>query len=197
MIEIQNISVKFEDKQLFENFSVSIADNQHVCFAGDSGRGKSTLLKIIQAYVLPDTGKVFVNGFELIPKNIDKIRSLIAYVPQNVNLPVENSIELLNLLGINSRQEKVRGLIRELGLPVEYFTRKFEQMSGGEKQRIIIAVCLALERKIVLMDEPTASLDLDSANKVLHLIENMRDTCFVSASHNQVWIKSADKTINL
>jgi putative ABC transport system ATP-binding protein len=197
MIEIQNITVQFEEKQVFNNFSVDIIENQHVCFAGTSGRGKSTILKLIQAYVVPEKGRVIVNGLELTPENVSKVRALIAYIPQNVNLPVENGLELIKMLGIEDKREKVKTLLNDLGLNNEYYTRKFDQMSGGEKQRVVIAVCFALERKIVLMDEPTSSLDSDSANKVLQLIKKMSDTSFVSASHNQEWIKSADKTVNL
>lgn len=197
MIEIQNISVKFEGKQVFENFSVDIADGQHVCFSGTSGRGKSTILKLIQAYVVPDIGKVIINGLELIPTNLSKVRASIAYIPQNVNLPVDNCNELVKMLDMSKKMDKVNELLNALDLDNEYYFRKFDQMSGGEKQRVVIAVCFALERKIILMDEPTASLDTDSAKKVLQLMKNMSDKTYVSASHNTFWIENADKIVEL
>lgn len=197
MIEMQNISVKFEGKQVFENFSVDIADGQHVCFSGTSGRGKSTILKLIQAYVVPDIGKVIINGLELIPTNLSKVRASIAYIPQNVNLPVDNCNELVKMLDMSKKMDKVNELLNALDLDNEYYFRKFDQMSGGEKQRVVIAVCFALEREIILMDEPTASLDTDSAKKVLQLMKNMSDKTYVSASHNTFWIENADKIVEL
>ena len=197
MIEFKNISILFDEKFVFENYSAEIETNQHVCFAGASGSGKSTILKVIQAYVIPTKGEVYVNKMLLNSENVDAIRSFLAYIPQNINLPVDNCLDLVKMLGVEKKKELILSYFNNLGLEPVFFTRKFDQMSGGQKQRLIIAVCFSLERQIILLDEPTASLDAESAELVMALIKFMKNRTIVSASHNPIWIDSADKIINL
>ena len=197
MIEFKNISILFDEKFVFKNYSAQIETNQHVCFAGASGSGKSTILKVIQAYVIPTKGEVYVNKMLLNSENVDAIRSFLAYIPQNINLPVDNCLDLVKMLGVEKKKELILSYFNNLGLEPVFFTRKFDQMSGGQKQRLIIAVCFSLERQIILLDEPTASLDAESAELVMALIKFMKNRTIVSASHNPIWIDSADKIINL
>jgi polar amino acid transport system ATP-binding protein/putative ABC transport system ATP-binding protein len=197
MIELNNISLKFDDKSVFEDFSVKINQSQHTCFAGSSGSGKSTILKLMQGYVLPQKGEIAVNGLDLNPDNIAAIRSQLAYIPQNIHLPVDNGLDLVKMLGFEKKQELIVDYCNKLGLTKDFYSRKFDQMSGGQKQRLIVAVCLSLERKILLMDEPTASLDAESTEELIKVVKNLKNITIVSASHNPIWIESAKKVINL
>ena len=197
MIELNNISLKFDDKSVFEDFSAKINQSQHTCFAGASGSGKSTILKLIQGYVVPTKGEVLVNSLQLNPENVATIRSLIAYIPQNIHLPVDNCLDLVRMLGVENKKEVIILNCENMGLPPDYYTRKFDQMSGGQKQRIIISVCFSLDCQIILLDEPTASLDAESAELVMASIETMKHKTIVSASHNPIWMESADNLINL
>ncbi|MBN2777061.1 MAG: ABC transporter ATP-binding protein [Bacteroidales bacterium] len=197
MIEFKTISLSFDDKSIFTDFSVKIEENQHTCFAGASGKGKSTILKLIQGYVLPQKGEIAVNGFVMDSENIYSVRSQLAYIPQNIHLQVDNGSDLVKMLGFEKKQELIVDYFNKLGLTKDFYTRKFDQMSGGQKQRLIVAVCLSLERKILLMDEPTASLDAESTEELMKVVKNLKNKTIVSASHNPIWIQSADKVINL
>ena len=197
MIELNNISLKFDDKSVFENFSAKIKHSQHTCFAGSSGSGKSTILKLIQGYVIPHKGSIVIDGLELNSQNIAKLRSSLAYIPQNIHLPVDNGLDLVKMLGFEKKQELIVDYCNKLGLTKDFYSRKFDQMSGGQKQRLIVAVCLSLERKILLMDEPTASLDVESTEELIKVVKNLKNITIVSASHNPIWIESAQKVINL
>ncbi|HNQ69373.1 MAG TPA: ABC transporter ATP-binding protein [Bacteroidales bacterium] len=197
MIEFKNISLNFDNKPVFVDFSAKIEINQHTCFAGASGKGKSTILKLIQGYVLPQKGEIAVHGLGLNAENIAAVRSQLAYIPQNIHLPVDNGSDLVKMLGFESKHDLILDYCSQMGLEKEFYTRKFDQMSGGQKQRLIVAVCLSLERQIILMDEPTASLDAESTEELLKVIRNLKNKTIVSASHNPVWIESADKIINL
>lgn len=197
MILANNISLSFTNGQVFKDFSFEIKKNQHVCFAGPSGKGKSSLLKLIQAYVIPQSGSIKVNNEGIAPHNISKIRSLIAYIPQNINLPVENGQELIQLLGMDIKINSISEFLIELDLSEDYLNRSFHEISGGQKQRVVIAVCLALDREIILFDEPTASLDSKSTQKLINLVSKLKNKTIVSASHNNDWINAAEKVINL
>ncbi len=121
----------------------------------------------------------------------------MAYSPQNINLPVYTGMELLKLTGIGHPTGEVRHIIQQLGMIPDMLERSFDELSGGQKQRIVIAICLSLGRKIILLDEPTASLDDESVNRLISVIKNMKNTTVVSASHNHEWMRKADKVIML
>lgn len=197
MISGKNISLSFNSTLIFRDLTFSVHDGENACFSGPSGKGKSSLLKIIQGYIIPDTGLVEVDGMELNIENVKKIRSKMAYIPQNINLPVDNGKELLKLINDRNADKTVDFFIEELGMPADMLTRRFDEMSGGQKQRVVIAVCLSLDREIVLLDEPTSSLDDESIDKVIRVIQNLKNRTILSASHNQKWIRFVDKKINL
>ncbi len=198
MIKAQNISLSFDNNTyVFKDLSFEIREFEHFCFAGESGRGKSSVIKMLQAYVLPQNGYIEINGLVLEPKNINKIRSEMIYVPQNINLPVKTGDQILSLLESDADKAYIYELLTELGLSKEYLFSNFDEISGGQKQRVVIAICIAQNRKILLFDEPTASLDAESGNKLINLVKNLKNKTIVSASHNSEWMAAADKTILL
>jgi ABC-type multidrug transport system ATPase subunit len=197
MIKFENVHLSFDNKVVFEDLSFSIDSGKQACIAGPSGSGKSSALKIIQGYLIPGRGKVLINGTPVNKKKVKEIRKKIACVPQNINLPVTNGKELAGLIGCAENFEIIEKYLEQLGLQKEIFLRSFDQISTGEKQRIIIAVCLSLGRKILLLDEPTSSLDDQSINKLIHVVKNLDEVTVVSASHNPVWINAMDQEIRL
>ena len=176
MININQITLSFQDKTILDNFSAQIRRGEHVCFSGPSGRGKSSLLKIIQAYLIPAKGEISIDGLTLNRLQVKNIRNKMAYVPQNIHLPVKNGTELLEMLAKSQLSEKAEIFCEKLGLPREMLSRSFDEMSGGQKQRIVIAVCLSLEREILLLDEPTASLDDEAIDALIECIKGLENT---------------------
>ncbi|MDD3488587.1 MAG: ABC transporter ATP-binding protein [Paludibacter sp.] len=197
MININQITLSFQDKTILDNFSAQIRRGEHVCFSGPSGRGKSSLLKIIQAYLIPAKGEISIDGLTLNRLQVKNIRNKMAYVPQNIHLPVKNGTELLEMLAKSQLSEKAEVFCEKLGLPREMLSRSFDEMSGGQKQRIVIAVCLSLEREILLLDEPTASLDDEAIETLIECIKGLENTTVVSASHNSKWLNAAGRVISI
>lgn len=197
MININQITLSFQDKTILDNFSAQIRRGEHVCFSGSSGRGKSSLLKIIQAYLIPAKGEISIDGLTLNRLQVKNIRNKMAYVPQNIHLPVKNGTELLEMLAKSQLSEKTEIFCEKLGLPREMLSRSFDEMSGGQKQRIVIAVCLSLEREILLLDEPTASLDDEAIDALIECIKGLENTTVVSASHNSKWLNAAGRVISI
>jgi polar amino acid transport system ATP-binding protein/putative ABC transport system ATP-binding protein len=140
---------------------------------------------------------VSVAGMTLGRDSVKNIRSQIAYVPQNINLPVSNGVELTRMLNVKSGQNEVESILKNLGMEENMFVRPFDEMSGGQKQRVVIAVCLSLDREIILLDEPTSSLDDSAILKLLEVVNGLKDKTVVSASHNQAWMKSVDELVAL
>ncbi len=197
MIEFKNINLKFPDIKLFENLNFKIESREKVCISGDSGKGKSTLLKMLQGYVLPDDGEIFIDNIKMDYHYINAIRDMMIWIPQNINLPVDNGSELMELMDISSNKLKVEDLLNQLKLEKTMLSKDFRKISGGQKQRIIIAICLSIEKNIILMDEPTSSLDTESIAALINTISLMENKTFVSASHNDQWLMEFGRVIKL
>jgi polar amino acid transport system ATP-binding protein/putative ABC transport system ATP-binding protein len=197
MIQCKNIELTFSGKRIFDNLNFYIEKGENVCLSGPSGKGKTTLLKILQGYIIPDKGQILINNTELNTKTIKEIRDSIVWIPQNINLPVKTGWELLHLLHIRSQIDVVKEFSERLGIDKDIISKDFSKISGGQKQRIIIAICLSLNKKIILMDEPTSSLDDVSIHSLIKTVQSLNGKTIVSASHNRLWVNSTDKKINL
>jgi len=198
MISFENICLKFENEIVFSNFSMEILKGEKTGISGPSGSGKSSILKMIMGITIPDSGRISVNDMEVSPANIKEIRKLIAWIPQNINLPVDNAAELLNLLNIErENKDKFFEYLYKTGISPEIAVKRFSEVSTGQKQRIVIAASLALERVILLIDEPTSALDSMAAEKLASLILSKDHITVVSASHDPVWNNSLQRIIKL
>jgi len=197
LIEYKNIGLTYKNKRLFENFSATVRNGEQVCFAGPSGRGKTTLLKMIPGLVVPDSGSVTLDGMTLNPQNLKKIRNLITWIPQNVNLPVNNANEMIEFMNLNDYKEQIALYLEKLNLDENYFDKHFSDISGGEKQRVVIPVTLAKDKPVIVMDEPTSALDKDSVAILSALITSLEGKTVISSSHNQQWLEAAERIIEL
>jgi putative ABC transport system ATP-binding protein len=197
MIQINKIKLTYPAGIVFQDLSFNIKKGNNVCISGPSGTGKSSVIKMLQGYVRPDEGQITVGHFQLNPETVNKIRSMMAYVPQNINLPVDNGMELLRMLQEEKNTGLVESHIQKLGMSEEMIKRSFDAMSGGQKQRVVVSVCLSLEREIILLDEPTSSLDDESVKRLINVVNDLEGKTIVSASHNQMWMESVDENIVL
>jgi len=197
MIKVTNLDLNFSEKIIFKDFSFSIEKGENVCISGPSGKGKSTILKMLMAYVIPNRGTIKINNLLINPENINAIRKQMVWIPQNINLPVNNGLALMELMNLRSHQNRIEILLQELGLEINILSTDFSQISGGEKQRVIIAICLSIDKDIILMDEPTSSLDEESIDKLISCIAKLDNKTIISASHHQRWMESTHKIIKL
>ncbi len=197
MIRCEKINLRFGEKIIFSDLDIAIRKGEHLCLSGASGKGKSTFLKLLQGYVIADSGKVIINGITLNSMTIRQIRRQMAWIPQNINLPVRNGIEVITLMQMNDKLQNIRSIAEILGLESEIISQDFTKISGGQKQRLIISICLAMDKEILLMDEPTASLDADSVQKLARYIGELNGKTIISASHNPFWIDSAQNVYAL
>ena len=195
MIQLNNISLSFGQKQLFSNLSLGIKQGEKVLLRAPSGKGKSSLLKIIMGFVIPDLGEVHIADKLLSPQSIKKIRSKIAYLPQELSFPkmkVEDFIK--SVLNYESNKsipyqiKEIAKMLESLSLSEDILEQDTSLLSGGEKQRIGILIMQLLNREIFLLDEITSALNKELKEFIANYFLKMDKTIIV-VSHDEVWYR--------
>jgi putative ABC transport system ATP-binding protein len=161
-----------------DGVSLSIAAGELVALYGPSGSGKSTLLMLIAALLRPDSGAVLLDGREVSALSADEGARYrlyeLGYIDQSLELlpgarVIENASVKLWLTDIRNAERRVRPLLERLGLGTRLRHRP-DQLSMGERQRVMIARALSTDPRLVLADEPTGNLDTRRGREVLELL---------------------------
>jgi iron complex transport system ATP-binding protein len=184
-IEIQNLSFSYKKNQVLTKLSFSVTEGDFFIIIGPNGSGKTTLMKAVSGILKPQDGQVKILNFPLADYSRKELAKTIALVPQLVSVDFPFTVAELVLMGrsphlniLGLEQEKdVKIASRAMSFTeVEHLAhRKLDQLSGGECQRVFIARAICQEPKIILLDEPTASLDLAHQMKVMDLMERLKD----------------------
>ena len=182
MLEINNLSFSYnENKQILKNISLKINKGEVLGVLGINGAGKTTFIKCINRIIEPDSGDIFIDGKSINSMTQKEIAKLIAYVPQynnnffdiNVlNTVMMGMIPYANQSFSENDRKIVYDLLKKMDLEVFAF-RSIREMSGGERQRVFIARALAQQPKIIILDEPTSSLDLHNQLFILNMIDEL------------------------
>lgn len=206
MLQIDNACIAFGDEVLFSDFSMQLHKGETSCIAGESGRGKTSLLNAIMGFVPLQKGTITVGGQELNKSTIDAIRRQIAWIPQELSLPCEWVKEMVSLpfeLKANRTasfsKEKLFDCFTELGLEEDLYHKRVGEVSGGQRQRIMIAVAALLKKPLIIVDEPTSALDSDSTDKVLAFFCRQAElgAAVLAVSHDKVFARGCNQIINL
>ena len=180
MIEIKNLTKSYDKKCILKNINLKINDNEQVSIIGKSGCGKSTLLRCIARLEKIDKGQILIDNENI--NNIKKFYNKVGMVFQSFNL-FENMTVLENLiiatakLKTQTKDEAIKvakGYLKEINLENK-INEYPKNLSGGEKQRVAIIRALMEKPKILLLDEPTSSLDPQMKKEVLELISKLKD----------------------
>lgn len=209
-IELDSVCKSYGSQVVLDNTSTTVAPGEFVAVIGRSGSGKSTLLKLIGGLITPDSGSIRHGEDDLARMSESELtrfrRRELGFVFQFFNLvptlSVKENILLplaLNRVARPRAQERAEELLIELGL-ASCADRLPDQLSGGEQQRVAIARALAHEPNLVVTDEPTGNLDLDTADEVLTLlVESCRDhnATLIMATHSRDAAKRADRVLRI
>lgn len=192
MIEFKNVSVSFEDKKIISGFSLKVSNGDKIVITGKSGLGKSTIIKLILGLILPDSGQILFNGKVLDKHHIWDLRKSAAYVNQNSDIGEGNVLKQFKRYldfkaNRNLSMDGIKKFLMDFSLPADILNKNIEELSGGERQRIAIIIALLLNRKIFLLDEITASLDVDLKNSVADYFLNNRLWTIIAISHDEAW----------
>jgi osmoprotectant transport system ATP-binding protein len=195
MIEVKNITKTFGSHKAVDNISFSVGDGENVVFLGTSGCGKTTMLKMINRLLDPDSGEISIGGRRIREQLPEKLRRGIGYVFQNNGLfphytIAENIGIVLRLLDWDAPKIAARTdqLMEKLHLPPDQYRHAYpHELSGGQQQRVGIARALAAGPPVLLMDEPFGALDpITRANvrKDFKELDELRSTTIVLVTHD-------------
>ena len=178
ILQISKVSKIYKNKfQALDNLTLSINEGEIFALLGPNGAGKSTLINTICGILNFDNGDITVNNFD-IKKQYREARSLIGIVPQELNLEafetVWNNVNYSRgLYGKPSNHEYIEKLLKELSL-WEKKDNKLRELSGGMKRRVLIAKALSHEPKILFLDEPTASVDVELRKDMWEVVKRLK-----------------------
>ena len=178
ILQISKVSKIYKNKfQALDNLTLSINEGEIFALLGPNGAGKSTLINTICGILNFDNGDITVNNFD-IKKQYREARSLIGIVPQELNLEafetVWNNVNYSRgLYGKPSNHFYIEKLLKELSL-WEKKDNKLRELSGGMKRRVLIAKALSHEPKILFLDEPTASVDVELRKDMWEVVKRLK-----------------------
>lgn len=193
MIKFKDINLKFDGKTVFKNFNMSIAEGEKILLKAPSGKGKSTLIKLLLGFQKPNTGEILFNNHKLGKDTVHYFRENIGYVSQDIDFQNKNVWDLIVEVfsfkvnkNINFSEKKVLNLFDYFNLPSELLQKNVKQLSGGERQRLGLIVCILLDRPVWILDEVTSGLDETLKEKVVQYILKQSKTILL-VSHDNIW----------
>ena len=185
MIQFKNIAKTFRKARVLDGISLDIGIGERVALIGSNGAGKTTLIRCLLGEYTHD-GSVAINGLD--PRsNRTEVLGTIGFVPQlppPLKMPVGQLINFsASLCGTDP--QRIHAIARRLGLNVdEILSRQFVRLSGGMKQKLLIAIALGREARVLVMDEPAANLDPEARKIFFDLLaERLDDATMIISSH--------------
>ncbi len=191
-IEIRNLKKNYNKITAVKNINFNIKKGSIIGLLGPNGCGKTTTIGMMLGLIKPTMGTVFINGKNIDNENdriniLEKMNFISPYVELPKKLTVEENLKVYGrMYGVNNLQEKIFNLMKELNL-LDFKRRKTGELSSGQKNRVSLAKALINDPEILLLDEPTASLDPDVGDYIRSYIENFaskKNATILLASHN-------------
>ena len=191
-IEIKNLNKQYNKILAVKDINFKINKGSIVGLLGPNGCGKTTTIGMMLGLIKPTSGSVFINGQNIENENnrtkiLEKVNFISPYVELPKKLTVEENLKVYGkMYGVTNLKEKISELMNQLNL-LEFKKRKTGELSSGQKNRVSLAKALINDPEILLLDEPTASLDPDVGDYIRTYIENFaskKGTTILLASHN-------------
>jgi ABC-type multidrug transport system fused ATPase/permease subunit len=207
-IEIKDLNFKYQKTQIFQDFNLTINRKEKIGLVGSIGSGKSTLVKLLVGLKINYNGKILINGRDVKSLNIDKMRNYITYIPQhpklfnrtlfeNITYGLEGVTEkqiydILDSVGLDDVKDRFKKMMREK------VGKNGSELSGGQRQIVWLVRSLLKDNRMIILDEPTSSLDEDNKDKVVKLIEELsKKRNIILISHDKTVLENMDRVIRL
>ncbi|EGQ22343.1 cysteine/glutathione ABC superfamily ATP binding cassette transporter, ABC protein [Sporosarcina newyorkensis 2681] len=207
-LELKNLEVKMEEQTIFKGLTMKMQGYGKVGVIGHSGAGKSTLIDVLSGFTVPTGGACLLDGQELPHLSTAEWQDQVAYIPQHPTIFPDSVINNIRFYEPDASLEEVTEAAKRVGLdqlittlPNGYDERigaGGRSLSGGEEQRIAVARSLLQLRQILLFDEPTAHLDVETEHELKQmLLPLLEDKLVVFATHRIHWMQDMDTIIVL
>ncbi len=197
MLEVQDLACGYNNTPILKHVSFSVSPGKVLVLLGPNGVGKTTLFKTILGLLPRLAGEVSLDGHEINMRPGSKDMRQIAYVPQAhtpafaftvMEIVLMGRTAQMSAFGTPGEQDRniARNTLENMGLG-HLCDRLYTEISGGERQMVLIARALVQQPRVLIMDEPAASLDLGNQAKLLRIIKNLaqeNDLCVIMTSHN-------------
>jgi iron complex transport system ATP-binding protein len=197
MLDVRNLSFSYLNGFSLQGINLKVGKGEMVALLGPNGSGKSTLLRLAAGVLQPNEGEVLLNGTSLRKLSRKEVAQSVAVVPQYFNLPFAFTVAEVVMLGrtpfvkvLSGESEYDHRIARQAmeQTDIERFSgRTFNELSGGERQKAILAMALAQQPKLLLLDEPTAHLDIKHQVEILGLVRSLnreQSVTVVGAMHD-------------
>lgn len=210
MIQTEGITKSFGSLQVLKGIDLTIGEGEIVAIVGPSGAGKTTLLQILGTLDAPDSGKLYINGTEIVRLSEEKLAAFrnrnIGFVFQfHQLLPEFTALENVMIPALIAREkpavaEKRAKEILDFMNLADRMSHKPAELSGGEKQRVAVARALINNPSVILADEPSGSLDTQNKEELHKLFFDLRDQMhqtFVIVTHDEQLATDTDRVIHI
>ena len=192
MIKVSNLTKKFGSHVSLDSVECEFHKNESIALMGANGAGKTTLIRSILGYYHPNSGEVLINGLNPIKERV-KVLENISFVPQ-LPPPIKLSLdELMQYISIGAKvdRELIMHYANEMKLDVNAnLNKSFFKLSGGMKQKMLIAISLAKKSDIIIYDEPTANLDPEARDDFYRLLKlNEEEKVLLFVTHRLEEVK--------
>ncbi|WP_320174695.1 ABC transporter ATP-binding protein [Maridesulfovibrio sp.] len=202
LFRLENICQRYNGRQVLSLEKFSVGEGAIVGLAGHNGSGKSTLMRMLAFLESPESGKIFYDGSQVDEPDLSLRRevTMLTQEPYLLKRSVEANVSYgLELRGERNIHDRVCDSMIQVGLdPDKFLHRNWFELSGGEAQRVALAARLVLNPRVLLLDEPTASLDFESTQLIHKASVSAREeqgTTLVIVSHDHLWLEEVSDTI--
>lgn len=204
IIEIRDLCFSYSGKEVLHEINLTVNHNDFVAVIGPNGGGKTTLLKLILGLLQPTRGNIRINGHE-----VRNCSTSMGYVPQQIDHNLHFPATALDIVmmgkhnpsrrffPVHSRQDRrdAMSALEKIGI-AEYAKRKITDLSGGQRQRVLIARALVTSPELLVLDEPTASIDTKGQKDFYTLLQELNSSLTIfMVSHDLLTISSYAKSI--
>lgn len=205
-ITFKNINFSYsKDNKLFNNFNLTIKTGEWISFAGKTGSGKTTIAKLLLKLYEPQSGQILWRGIDLKKIDTENLRSKIAYIPQDIVLFSGTIMQNITMFDDSIKKEKIIVVCKTVGIYEKIMSleagfdtivgeRGFS-LSGGEKQKVVICRALLKNPSVIIFDEATSNLDVESEKVVVEIIQKLKNNhkTVISIAHRLSTIENCDK----
>ena len=201
LIIVENLSKNYQKKEAVKNINFTINENEILGLLGPNGCGKTTTIAMMLGLLKPSSGKIKIHGQDIEKNRISLLHNM-NFISPYIELPkkltvMENLIVYGNLYSVKKINERIEYLSHKLRLN-EFINNQTGELSSGQKNRVSLAKALINEPSVLLLDEPTASLDPETGDFVRTFIENIskeKKMSILLASHNMDEVKRLCKNV--
>ena len=206
ILEVSHLTVSYGDHTVINDFSMCLKSGEMVAVTGASGSGKSSLLRAVLGFVLMDSGEINVADTPVSGGHYEVLRQRSSYLPQDLSFPCEFVSEVLELpftfkcnRSRSVSHEMWNDCFQRLGLDKGIVEKRVNEISGGQKQRLLLAVTAMLDKDIIFLDEPTSALDPHSAGLVIEFLKELARSgkSIIAVTHDAKFAAVCDRVVEI